>query len=132
MKNLLSLILIIALTNFSLTAQSLLEGSISTENGTTITSTTVVLHHLNNEDLTKVLTVDETGYFLLENIEEGAYQLEVTNADYEPILVNNFQFPRDSDQVLGLSFEQPLMMNPTVNADTRNTPEDNLSIAKIY
>jgi len=132
MKNLLTLILIVALTNFSLTAQSLLEGSISINDGTSITATTVVLHHLNNEELTKVFQVDETGYFLLENIQAGAYSLEVVNADYEPIIVDNFQFPRDTDQVLGLSFEQPILTNPTVNADTRNTPEDHATLAKIY
>lgn len=129
MKNLLSLILIVALTNFSLTAQSLLEGSISTNNGTAITAATVVLHHLNDENLTKVLTIDETGYFILEDIPAGTYKLEVTNTEYEPIIVDNFQFPRDTDQVLGLSFDQPLLTNQTANSDTRN---GHVSLAKNY
>lgn len=132
MKNLLSFILIIALTNFSLTAQSLLEGSISTNDGTSITATTVVLHHLENENLTKVLQVDDTGYFILDNIQEGAYSLEVVNANFEPIIVDNFQFPRDTDQVLGLNFEQPLLTNPTVNNDTRNTPKSHSVLGKTY
>lgn len=132
MRNLLSLILIVALTNFNLSAQSLLEGSISTEDGATITTATIVLHNLENKDLSKELTLDETGYFILEGIKAGAYKLEVTNTDYTPIIVDNFEFPRDTDQILGLSFDQPLLTNTTVNADTRNTPEDNLSLVKFY
>ncbi len=132
MKNLLSFVLIIALTNFSLTAQSLLEGSISNNDGTTLTSATVVLHHVNNENLSKTLIVDESGYFILEDIPAGTYKLEISNSDYESIIVDNFQFPRDTDQVLGLSFEQPILTNPTVNTDTRNTPEGHVSLAKNY
>ncbi|MEM1124760.1 MAG: carboxypeptidase-like regulatory domain-containing protein [Bacteroidota bacterium] len=132
MKNRLSLLLILMLGINTLFAQSTLEGSISDVQGTTISSATITLRNINNKAHSKVSLVNATGYFILEDIENGAYTLEVTNEDYEPIIVQNLEFPRDTDQVVGLSFEASSLAHSTATANNKNKSEENASLAKIY
>lgn len=102
MKNYPILLFVFVLLNAQLSAQSLLEGSITNENGSDITTATVKLHHNSDKNLTIESQIEE-GYFFLENIANGEYWLEVSANNYEPIIIEHFKFPQDSDTVMGLT-----------------------------
>lgn len=102
MKNYSTLLFIFLLVNFHLSAQNLLEGSITNENGIDITVATVQLHHITNEALTVEMEVGQDGYFIMENIVDGNYWLEVTAEDHESVVIDNFSFPQDNNKVMGL------------------------------
>lgn len=102
MKNYSTLLFIFLLVNFHLSAQNLLEGSITNENGIDITVATVQLHHITNEALTVEMEVGQDGYFIMENIVDGNYWLEVTAEDHESVVIDNFNFPQDNNKVMGL------------------------------
>lgn len=103
MKNYSTLLFVFLLMNFHLSAQSLLEGSITNENGIDLTTATVQLHHLTDEALTVEMEVGQDGYFIMDNIVDGNYWLEVIAENHESVVINNFNFPQDSDKVMSLS-----------------------------
>jgi len=129
MKNLIILLLIGLLGNFSLTAQNTIEGGISNESGEGLTAVTIILENEQDAELNKTIQTDEYGYFIVDDLVDGRYQLVVENEAYKTISIDNFEFPRDSNQVLGLTMkalndEEPIMV--------RNIPGNNVGLAKIY
>ncbi len=129
MKNLITLLLIGLLGNFSLTAQNTIEGGISNESGESLTATTITLENEQDVRLTKTIQTDADGYFIVDDLADGQYRLVVEHATYKTISMDNFEFPRDTDQVLGLTME------PLENTDiivVRNTPDKHNCLAKIF
>lgn len=125
MKNLFTLSLIVLLSNFSLTAQNLIEGGISNENGKSLTAT-ITLENEQKAQFSKMIQTDEDGYFMIDDLANGNYQLIVEHSAYKTITIDNFEFPRDSDQILGLTMEN---LENTEITIARNIPENNTSIA---
>lgn len=129
MKNLITLLLIGLIGNFSLTAQNTIEGGINNESGEVLTATTITLENEQDVRLNKTIQTDEYGYFIMDDLADGQYRLVVENAAYKTISMDNFEFPRDTDQILGLTMES---LENTDIMVVRNTPDKNNSLAKIY
>ena len=132
MKKISTLLLIVLLGNLSLSAQSMIEGSITNTKGENVVATVITMQHQTDAELTKTITVDESGYFIMNNLADGVYSLAVENADYEPVLIADFQFPRDTDKVLGLTLKSSDVLNPTDIFTKRNTPKDNVAVSSVY
>ena len=130
MKNLAIIFLVSLVSLFSLSAQSVLEGSISNRQGESLTAVNVKFIHLTNQQLSQTVNTDEDGYFFMEQLADGAYELEISHQQYGTVIMENFEFPRDTDQVLGLQLEEIQVTTPTVRAE-QHTP-NHVSVAKIY
>ena len=130
MKNLAIIFLVSLVSLFSLSAQSVLEGSISNRQGESLTAVNVKFIHLTNQQLSQTVNTDEDGYFFMEQLADGAYELEISHQQYGTVIMENFEFPRDTDQVLGLQLEEIQVTTPTVRAE-HHTP-NHVSVAKIY
>lgn len=126
MKNITILSLLVLMINGALFAQNVIEGSISNEAGEILAATTITLQNLDNDRLTKVMTTDEEGYFIMENMADGQYQLEVTSIGYERSVIANFEFPRDTDQIVGLTLTATEMIMPTAKNLDQNNPDNKL------
>lgn len=129
MKNLITLLLIGLLGNFSLTAQNMIEGGISNESGEGLTAVTITLENEQDVRLTKTIQTDDYGYFIMDDLADGHYRLVVEHATYKAISMDNFEFPRDTDQILGFTMEAKENTDIIV---VRNTPNKNNGLAKIY
>jgi len=129
MKNLFILLLIGLFSNFSLTAQNMIEGGISNELGEVLTTATITLENEEDDHLNKTIQTDEYGYFIMEGLVDGSYRLIVEHTTYKTISMDNFEFPRDTDQILGLTMEPLNDAAPTI---VKNSPDNNNSIAKLY
>ncbi|MEM6317561.1 MAG: carboxypeptidase-like regulatory domain-containing protein [Bacteroidota bacterium] len=105
MKNL-SLYFTFVFSSLSLVAQSSLEGSIYDTDGEPIAAATVFLRPASSAFTTLEITTDESGYFFIENIEDGEYELVTTSKTYDTVRVQHFEFPKDTDQVVGLILEK--------------------------
>lgn len=132
MKNLSALLLIVLLGNVALSAQSMIEGSITNVQGESVVATVVTMQHQTDAKLSKTITIDESGYFIMDNLADGFYSLAVENSDYEPVLITDFQFPRDTDKVLGLTLESLKVLAPTDILTKRNAPKDNIAVSSVY
>lgn len=132
MKNLSALLLIVLLGNLSLSAQSMIEGSITNAQGESVVATVVTIQHKIETELNKTITIDESGYFIIENLADGTYSLAVENVVYQTILIDNLEFPRDTDKVLGLTLENLNELTPTDVFTKRNTPKNNVAISSVY
>ena len=117
MKNYPIFLLVFLLSNFSLLSQSMIEGSISDENGGADLVATITMHHLSDSSLTIEMSADEDGYFIMENIGDGEYWLEVSKTNYETIKIPHFQFPRDRDKIMGLMMIENGRINTIVRHD---------------
>ena len=129
MKNLFTVLLIGLLTNLSLTAQSMIEGGISAETGETLTAATITLENENDADLNKSIQLDEDGYFIVEGVADGNYRLVVEKTAFKTITMDNFVFPRDNEQILGLVMESTQPLKNSEITIARNTPKNRISIA---
>ena len=113
------LVLILAMfATFSLKAQNSIEGAITLENGIAATNVRIALHHNSNSTLSKEWEVDESGYVVMEDIADGDYHLVVTKENYEPILIENFRFPKDNDSVFGLMMKELKPINLIASEDS--------------
>lgn len=106
MKNFLTYLFIISVTNFSIMAQSQIEGNIMTEEGEMPNRITVSLINQHQSELHQNISTDEEGYFFVNNVADGAYKLVVEAPNYESIVISNIRFPQDNDQVFGLTLEK--------------------------
>lgn len=132
MKNLSTLLLIVLLGNLSLSAQNMLEGSILNTQGESIVATNILMEHSTNTQLNKVITTDENGYFFLEDLADGRYTLIIENTDYQKLSMNNFEFPRDTDKVVGLTLENLEILTATDIMTKRNEPKNNIASSNVY
>lgn len=132
MKNLSALLLIVLLGNLALSAQSMIEGSITHAQGESVVATVVTMQHKTDAELSKTITIDGSGYFIMEDLADGAYSLAVENMEYQPVIIDNFEFPRDTDKVLGLTLENLNELTPTDVFTKRNTPKNNVAISSVY
>lgn len=132
MKNLSVILLIVLLGNVSLAAQSTIEGSIRNTKGESLQSAVVTMQHATDKQLDKAITTDENGYFIMDNLADGEYALVVEDADYQILLVDNFQFPKDADKIVGLTLENLELLMPTDITTKRNEPKNNVDVATVY
>lgn len=132
MKNLSTLLLIVLLGNLTLSAQNMIEGSIMNAQGESLEATNITMKHSANADLNKVITTDENGYFFLEGLADGAYTLIIENAAYQKVSMDNFEFPRDTDKVIGLTMESVEVLIPTELTTKRNVGKHNLADSNVY
>ncbi|MFK7978498.1 MAG: carboxypeptidase-like regulatory domain-containing protein [Saprospiraceae bacterium] len=132
MKKISTLLLIALLVNLSLTAQNMLEGSIMNAEGESLVATVITMQHATDAQLTKAITTDENGYFFLDNLANGAYTLVVENIGYQTLSMSDFQFPRDTDKVVGLTLENLDVLIPTVLTTKRNDQKDNIASSNVY
>ena len=105
MKDYLITGLLLLITTFSTIAQSTIEGSITDQMGTDLAGITVAMINQNNPEWSRSLSTDETGYFIIDHLIAGNYQLEIADPNYETVTIKHFEFPRDNEQVLGLTLE---------------------------
>jgi len=124
MKKVFNLLLIGVFANFSLFAQSMIEGGISNEAGESLIAATITLVNEQNVQLNKTIQTDEYGYFVIEDLTDGNYQLVVEHVDYESLAIHNIVFPRDTDQVLGLEMEASRTFKEVEVRVVRNMPDD--------
>lgn len=132
MKNLSVLLLIVLLGNVSIAAQSTIEGSIMNTKGESLQSVVVTMQHTTDEELNKAITTDENGYFIVDNLIDGEYVLVVEDVDYQTLSIDNFQFPKDADKVVGLTVENLELLTPTDITTKRNAPKNNIAVATVY
>jgi len=133
MKNLSILLLIALLGNLSLTAQNMIEGSIMNAEGESLVATMVTMQHATDVQLNKAITTDENGYFFLENLADGSYTLIVENVDYQNLLMDDFQFPRDTDKVVGLTLENlDGFVQSAALTKQQNERKDNIASSNVY
>ncbi len=132
MKNLSTLLLIVLLSNLSISAQSMIEGSIMNAKGESLVATNITMEHSTNAQLNKVIVTDENGYFFVDNLADGAYSLIVENIDYQTLLMDGFQFPKDTDKVIGLTMESLEVLTPTVLATKRNDRKGNFVSSNFH
>ena len=132
MKNLSVLLLIVLLGNISIAAQSTIEGSIMNAKGESLQSAVVTMQHTKDVELNKAITTDENGYFIMDDLVDGDYILVVENADYQTLLIDNFEFPKDADKVVGLTLENLELLTPTDITTKRNAPKNNIAVATVY
>ncbi len=132
MKNLSVLLLIALLGNISVAAQSTIEGSIMNAKGESLQSAVVTMQHATDAQLNRAITTDENGYFIVDNLTDGEYVLVVENADYQTLSIDNFQFPKDADKVVGLMVENLELLTPTDITTKRNEPKNNVDVATVY
>jgi hypothetical protein len=128
MKNILTFILILMIGNFSLNGQSRIEGSISDENGKVMAAVAITIKNSTNPALTKQFTSDQNGYFIAEGIIDGNYLIEITSENYKTITLRNFNFPRDTDQVMGVTLHEKKKVETVPTAIGDRLEEDRLSI----
>lgn len=83
MKNTITLILLIFLGVFSITAQSTISGKIIDNYKTPLPFANVILHKKESEETPKGVISDENGGYRFEAIENGLYELEVSVLGYE-------------------------------------------------
>ena len=105
MKNLFVFLLLGLFANFSLTAQNMIEGGISNEIGESLILTSITLEHKQDATLNKTMITDEYGYFIMDNLVDGNYRIVVEKNTFETITLDNFEFPRDKDIVLGVTMK---------------------------
>jgi len=105
MKNLFVFLLLGLFANFSLTAQNMIEGGISNEIGESLILTSITLEHKQDATLNKTMLTDEYGYFIMDNLVDGNYRIVVEKNTFETITLDNFEFPRDKDIVLGVTMK---------------------------
>ncbi len=129
MKKLFTLLLIGLLGNFSLSAQNAIEGGITNKAGEGLTEVSITWENTEDAYLNKTIQTDEFGYFMMDDLADGTYRLVVTNATHKTISMDNFEFPRDANLILGLTMES---LNETDTAIVRSTPDNNTNIAKVY
>ena len=132
MKKLSTLLLIVLLGNLSLTAQNMLEGSIANAEGESLVATVITMQHETDTQLTKTITTDENGYFFLDNLANGDYTLVIEHIGYQPLSMRAFQFPRDTDKVVGLTLENLDVFIPIELTTKRNDRKDNIASSNVY
>lgn len=132
MKNLSILLLIILLGNLSISAQNMIEGSIMNAQGESLVATNITMEHSTDTQLNKTITTDENGYFFLDNLADGVFTLVVENADYQLLSMNDFQFPRDRDKVVGLTLESLEVLFPTELTTKRNERKNDITSSSVY
>ena len=132
MKKLSTLLLIALLGNLSLTAQNIIEGSIMNAQGESLVATVIKMQHATDTAFNKAITTDENGYFFLEDLANGDYTLVIENIGYQPLSMSDFQFPRDTDKVVGLTLENLDVFVPTELTTKRNDRKDNIASSNVY
>jgi len=116
------------LLTFAVQAQSQIEGSISTAGGEESNIIVIKMTHQDQSELSKSITVEAADYFFLGNLADGSYQLEVRSDGFEPILISDFSFPRDADQVLGLMMRPIQTFGVTRNNDYNEQPKKQMKL----
>ena len=99
MKNFVTLFLLLLVANFSISAQSMIEGTILNKNGDGVPDVTILIKHTAKAEFAQVVQTDDNGYFMVDDLIDGNYELVAKTNNYETLLINDFQFPRDTDQV---------------------------------
>ena len=110
----------------------MIEGSIMNAEGESLVSTNIRMEHSTDAQLNKVVTTDENGYFFLDNLVDGTYTLVVENIDYQILSMNDFQFPRDTDKVVGLTLESLEVLTPIGITTKRSALKDNIASSSVY
>jgi len=83
----------------------MIEGGISNELGESLVLTTITLEHQQDVTLNKTMLTDAYGYFIMDDLADGNYRIIIEKNTFETITLDNFEFPRDKDKVLGLTMK---------------------------
>lgn len=126
MKNFVTLFLLLLVANFSISAQSMIEGTILNENGDGVPDVTILVKHTAKTEFAQVVQTDDNGYFMVNDLIDGNYELVAKTNNYETLLINDFQFPRDTDQVVGLTLENLITSSPTVVTSNQHAAKNDL------
>lgn len=105
MKN---IVFILFLTIFFLQnaiAQNTLSGIVSDEDNSPVFYATVVLYNQSDSTIANSSLTDDKGKFVLNNISDGEYYLEIRFLGYQNEIIENLNFPKDNETSVSIIIE---------------------------
>lgn len=110
MKNI-ALLTIFTIFSLSLIAQNTITGIVTEDNGKPIFYATVAIYNASDSSLVKAESSDDSGYYIINNIEEGEYYLTASMLSFTDQTINNISFPSAQNNYDFILSQDAVMMS---------------------
>ncbi len=88
-----------------LNSQSKLTGSVTDFENKPVFFATIVLFRQSDSTMVKTATSDKSGKFVIENIKDGSYYLDVTYTGFKKFTKSDLIFPKDNNTEISIKLE---------------------------